>query len=114
MADVYNEYERKKQQDYLYDFNDLLTETHDLLKNCPDTREKCQELYPHILVDEFQDTVPVQTEIFKYLMNGNENSSYYVKEDDWQSIFGFIGASAGNLFNFKDKHPNSSQFIVVR
>jgi len=52
----------------LYDFDDLLIETYQLLKKDQDVREKYREIYSHLLVDEFQDTNPAQMSILKLLI----------------------------------------------
>ena len=83
-----------------------------LLKDNEAIREKYQETYLHLLVDEFQDTNPVQMEILKILVNSGSNGSMWVCGDDWQSIYAFTGASIGNILNFKDIFPGSQEFIL--
>ena len=51
---LYQAYEEEKQKSYMLDFNDLIIETCQLLKNTPEIREKYQQTFRHILVDEFQ------------------------------------------------------------
>ena len=109
---LYQAYEEEKQKSYLLDFNDLIIETCQLLKNTPEIREKYQQTFRHILVDEFQDTNPAQAEILNLLVGRAKDSSFYVTGDDWQSIFNFIGASVGNLLNFQKTFPESVQFIL--
>ena len=69
--------------------------------------------FSHLLVDEYQDTNPLQNEIFKILVDntGNE-SSFFVVGDDYQSIYGFTGASVSNIINFRDMFPDSEQLIL--
>jgi DNA helicase II / ATP-dependent DNA helicase PcrA len=42
----------------------------------------------------------------------HEGSSFWVAGDDHQAIFSFIGASVGNIINFKSMFPDSTQFIL--
>ena len=95
------------------DFDDLLVETYHLLNNHPEIRDKYSERYIHLLVDEYQDTNPVQLEILKTLINSSNNgSSFWCAGDDWQSIYAFIGASVGNILNFDRMFEGSEIFIL--
>ena len=114
IADVFREYEQGKRKRLLMDFDDLLTTTHDILKNNSEIRQKYQETWNHILVDEFQDTNPAQMELLRLLI-GNSNGkkkSFWACGDDWQAIFSFTGASVGTILNFKTIYPDSEQFIL--
>ncbi|MGB2690125.1 MAG: UvrD-helicase domain-containing protein [Desulfobacterales bacterium] len=114
IADVYQAYDHEKSKKMLYDFDDLLVETYQLLKEKMTVREKYREIFRHLLVDEFQDTNPVQMEIMKLLIGNSDNGdgSFWICGDDAQSIYGFIGASVGNIINFKSMFPESEQIIL--
>jgi len=113
VADVYEAYDMEKSKKYLMDFDDLLVETYRLLTEHPEIGSKYKERFLHLLVDEFQDTNPVQLEILKALLNGSENgSSFWVCGDDWQSIYAFTGASVGNILNFHEMFENAKIFIL--
>ncbi len=113
IADVYEAYDSAKDKKMLMDFDDLLVDTYRLLKDNEEAREKYQSTFKHILIDEFQDTNPVQLEIVKLLIDDKSNgSSFFVVGDDWQSIYAFTGASVGNILNFKDVFPESKEFIL--
>ena len=56
-------YEEAKRTAGRLDFDDLLLRTRDLLRDDPGAREELRTRFTHILVDEYQDTDPVQTEI---------------------------------------------------
>ena len=112
-ADVYDLYEKEKRRQMMLDFDDLLTETHKLLTENEAVREKYRLIYPHVLVDEWQDTNPVQLEIVKLLLGDNtDDSSLFVVGDDWQSIYAFTGATVGNILNFKEHFPEALEFIL--
>jgi DNA helicase II / ATP-dependent DNA helicase PcrA len=112
VADIYQAYDEEKSRKLLLDFDDLLVEAYRLLKENPLVKEKYQETYHHLLVDEFQDTNPLQMEILKILVNPSDNSSMFVVGDDCQSIYAFTGASLGNILNFKEIFPGSKEFIL--
>jgi DNA helicase-2/ATP-dependent DNA helicase PcrA len=114
IADIYESYDREKLKKYLMDFDDLLIETYSLLTGNDNIREKYSDRYQHLLVDEFQDTNPVQLEIIKSIINeSNHNGkSFWCAGDDWQSIFSFAGASVGNILNFQSTFEKSKIFIL--
>ncbi len=59
--------EASKRADGVLDFDDLLLRLRDVLRDRADVRRRCQEQFRYLLVDEFQDTDPVQAEIVLYL-----------------------------------------------
>ena len=114
VADIYESYDREKLKKYLLDFDDLLIETHSLLTGNDNIRDKYSDRYQHLLVDEFQDTNPVQLEIIKCIIDENNHNgkSFWCAGDDWQSIFSFAGASVGNILNFQNTFSKSKIFIL--
>jgi len=114
VADVYEIYDTEKEKRMLMDFDDLLVNTYQILKENKKAREKYREIFKHLLVDEFQDTNPAQMEIIKLLISSNDKnqSSFWICGDDAQSIYGFTGASIGNIINFKTMFPESEQIIL--
>jgi DNA helicase-2/ATP-dependent DNA helicase PcrA len=114
IADIYESYDREKLKKYLMDFDDLLIETYFLLTTNENIRGKYADRYQHLLVDEFQDTNPVQLEIIKSIINENNHNgkSFWCAGDDWQSIFSFAGASVGNILNFQNTFVKSKIFIL--
>ncbi|WP_319406280.1 ATP-dependent helicase [uncultured Desulfosarcina sp.] len=115
IADIYQAYDEAKVNKMLLDFDDLLLETYYLLRENQDIREKYQGSFQSILVDEFQDTNPVQFELLRLLIredNKHDPSSFWVAGDDAQAIYSFTGASVGNIINFQTMFPGSRQFIL--
>jgi len=114
VANIYESYEKEKAKKYLLDFDDLLLETYFLLNNNDAVREKYAGRYHHILIDEFQDTNPVQLEIIKLIVDADNNNdkSYWIAGDDWQSIYSFAGASVNNILNFQSTFSSSTLFIL--
>jgi len=115
IGDIYKAYDAEKSRRMLYDFEDLLLETYQLLKEYQGVREKYREMYSHLLVDEFQDTSHLQLELLKLLIGDSDNgsgSSFFVCGDDCQAIMAFAGSSVGNILNFKSMFPESEQIIL--
>jgi len=114
VANIYESYEKEKAKKYLLDFDDLLLETYFLLNDHEDIRNKYAGRYHHILIDEFQDTNPVQLEIIKLIVDtdNNNDKSYWIAGDDWQSIYSFAGASVNNILNFQSTFSSSRLFIL--
>lgn len=103
-------------------FHDLLMLTRDLLRDRPTIRESIQERYPILLVDEFQDTDPLQAEILAYLSSQDpetkdwqacrpRDGSLFIVGDDKQSIYRFRRADM-SVFNDTqerlDNEPNGT------
>ena len=99
VAKIYKKYEELKNAAGALDFDDLLLETVRLFKDNKEVRQKWQENFKHILIDEYQDTNAAQYSIVKYLVNADKNIC--VVGDDWQSIYSWRGADFTNILNFE-------------
>jgi DNA helicase IV len=86
------------------DFNDLIIHTVSLLKRQQKIRERYQQKFKYVLVDEFQDVNTLQVELLNQLIN-DENQLFCVG-DDWQSIYGFRGSNVEYIVNFKEYFSN--------
>ncbi len=106
-ARIYMKYQNQLLLQNMLDFDDLLFYTHRLLRDHPDVRERCQERYKYLLVDEYQDTNRVQFEMVKLLAGDRQNLC--VVGDDDQSIYSWRGADAGNILKFTDYFPRARQ-----
>lgn len=100
-------FEMKKQQMEVMSFDDLLLNLRNALVDSPHAAalaDKIREKYPVALVDEFQDTDPVQYEIFKsiYVDQSPENSALYMIGDPKQSIYSFRGADVFAYMRARD------------
>jgi len=80
-------YAQAKAHESALDFEDLQLEARDLLRARPELREREQARFRSILVDEFQDTNRLQTEIVD-LLRTPETELFFVG-DEFQSIYGF-------------------------
>ncbi len=94
-VEVFAEYDAQCQREGVVDFSELLLRCFELLSRNASIREHYQERFKHILVDEFQDTNPLQYQWLK-LLAGQHNSLFAVGDDD-QSIYAFRGANVGNM-----------------
>jgi len=94
-AEIFAEYDAQCQREGVMDFAELLLRSYELLTRNAAIREHYQERFKHILVDEFQDTNPLQYRWLK-LLAGEKNSLFAVGDDD-QSIYAFRGANVGNM-----------------
>ncbi|MDH2916413.1 MAG: 3'-5' exonuclease [Gallionella sp.] len=93
--EVFAEYDAQCQREGVVDFSELLLRCYELLSRNQALREHYQERFKHILVDEFQDTNPLQYRWLK-LLAGRDNALFAVGDDD-QSIYAFRGANVGNM-----------------
>lgn len=82
------------------DFDNLLTLTLELFEKHPDILQKYQDRFHYIMIDEYQDTNPVQYQIAALLASKYNNLC--VVGDDDQSIYGWRGAEVKNILDFKD------------
>ena len=108
IGDIYQAYDEAKEEKLLLDFDDLLLEAYYLLRDNDEVREQYQGSFQSILVDEFQDTNPVQFELLRLLIRedgDSDASSFWVAGDDHQAIYSFTGASVGNILNFQSMFP---------
>ena len=96
---LYNSYRDKKRELRVLDFDDMISECYKLLKERQDIRDRIHEMYPYIMVDEFQDTNLLQYKILK-MLSGPENNLFCVGDDD-QSIYGFRGARPDIMLSFE-------------
>ena len=103
---TYRLYKEYKERNGLIDFDDMVTECYKLLKDRPDILERIRELYPFIMVDEYQDTNMIQYEILKMLAHPRDN--IYVVGDDDQSIYCFRGARPDIMHKFTKEFRNAS------
>jgi len=105
IAKIFTEYEREKQKAGALDFDDLLLKELELFQKYPEIRQKWQQKFQHILIDEYQDTNQVQYNIVKLLVN--EQKNICVVGDDWQSIYSWRGADFTNILNFERDFPGA-------
>jgi len=103
-------YAKRKQETNSMDFDDLLLKTLELLREHPDLLALYQKRFRHLLVDEYQDTNAVQSELVDLLAAGG--ASVMAVGDDAQSIYSWRGADMGNILSFPERHPGCRVFKI--
>lgn len=96
--EFYRYYQDEMDQNHQIDFTDMLILTYDLFCNNPELLDYYRDLYRYIMVDEYQDTNPIQNDIIMLLAEPR-NNLFCVGDDD-QSIYGFRGAEPSIMLQF--------------
>ena len=107
-ARVMRVYERRLSAFQAVDFDDLIGLPLKLLQRDAEARQKWQEQFRHILVDEYQDTNAVQYELLKALVqhpDERRHGLFTAVGDDDQSIYGWRGATIDNLKRLPQEFP---------
>ncbi|MBF0503178.1 MAG: ATP-dependent helicase [Candidatus Riflebacteria bacterium] len=97
------EYAAYKTRTHLLDYDDLLLDLIRLLEEAPYARAELSHRYRFLMVDEYQDTNPLQARITR-LLAGDERNVMAVG-DDAQSIYAFRGADFRNILRFPEEFP---------
>ena len=100
IGEIYKIYSQRCFKSQAMDFDDLLYNTNVLFSEHIDVLNKYQQLFKHVLIDEFQDTNFCQYLITKRLASVHRN--IFVVGDDAQSIYAFRGAEIRNILKFED------------
>jgi len=99
IAEVFTHYQRRLASAAAMDFDDLLLRTVELFRSCPEVLDRWRQRFAHVLVDEYQDTNPVQNELVISL--GAESRQVTAVGDADQSIYAFRGADIRNILEFE-------------
>jgi DNA helicase-2/ATP-dependent DNA helicase PcrA len=105
IARVYEMYEARLHGNNALDFDDLLIKTVRLLRDVAEVREKYNNKFRYILVDEYQDTNALQFALIKLTTEKQQNICVVGDED--QSIYKWRGADISNILNFESQFPNT-------
>lgn len=116
-------FSKVRQKDSLMNYNDLLLKSAELLRENREVRRYFQERFTHLLVDEFQDTDPIQAEVIIYLAGEDsvEDSwqklkirpgSLFIVGDPKQSIYRFRRADIDTYNQVKKIIEGSGGFII--
>ena len=103
VAKVYAAYQERLQKCNALDFGDLLMLTVRLFETQPAVLERYRERFRWILVDEYQDTNPIQYRLVRLL--AGERRNLCVVGDDDQSIYRWRGADIRNILDFEKDFP---------
>lgn len=102
---IYEQYQVLLARTHGLDFDDLLAKTVSLMQQAPTVREKYQERFIHLMVDEFQDTNIAQYTIARELSGKYRNLA--VVGDPDQSIYAWRNADIRNILSFQRDYPGA-------
>ncbi len=112
LYDVYKLYQSKMLECNAMDFDDMLLETLRLMRDFPEVRNKIQQQFQYVFVDEYQDTNHVQYLLVKEFSAPQNNIC--VVGDDSQSIYSFRGADINNILDFQTQYSDVHVFKLER
>jgi DNA helicase-2/ATP-dependent DNA helicase PcrA len=107
LADLYA---KRKRATNAMDFDDLLALWLKLLQDNTEVREHYQRRFQFILVDEYQDTNKLQSDLIDLLAARHHNVT--VVGDDAQSIYAWRGANFANILEFPKRYPGAKVFKI--
>ena len=105
IAQVFKVYEERLHQNNALDFDDLLIKTVRLLRDVPEVRERYNDRFRYLLVDEYQDTNQLQFGLIRLLTEKQQNIC--VVGDPDQSIYRWRGADIKNILKFEEHFPSA-------
>jgi DNA helicase-2/ATP-dependent DNA helicase PcrA len=105
IAKVFGLYEEHLHKNNALDFDDLLIKTVRLLRDAPEVRERYNDRFRYLLVDEYQDTNQLQFSLIRLLTEKQQNIC--VVGDPDQSIYRWRGADITNILKFEEHFPSA-------
>lgn len=105
IAKVYARYDAALREANALDFDDMILKTVELFENHPEILEKYASRFRYVMVDEYQDTNPLQYRLVALL--SSKHGNICVVGDDDQSIYKFRGATIENILLFEERFPNA-------
>ncbi len=105
VAEVYDLYQRTLHRSNAVDFDDLLMLTVQVMERFPEAREKWQQAFRYVLVDEYQDTNHAQYRLLQLL--AQKHGNVFAVGDPDQSVYGFRGADIRNILDFERDFPGA-------
>lgn len=112
IAESYQRYVKYLFKDNLLDFGHLQKLVYMLLQDHPEVLDEVREKYQFIQVDEYQDTNPIQAELFYKIAGTGPGANITVVGDDDQSIYRFRGATPENLKQFTEVYPQAKSITL--
>lgn len=110
IAGIQQRYAARKQATNGMDFDDLLVLWLRLLQEHADLREHYQRRFQFLLVDEYQDTNKLQSDLIDLLAERHHN--LMVVGDDAQSIYAWRGANFQNILHFPKRYPDARIYKI--
>jgi len=103
-AKVFPLYQDLLKENGALDFDDLIARAVGLLSAQKPIRDKWQQQFKYVMIDEYQDTNAAQYQLVKLLTGPHHNIA--VVGDDWQSIYSWRGADYRNILNFENDYED--------
>jgi DNA helicase II / ATP-dependent DNA helicase PcrA len=110
IADIQQRYATRKRATNAMDFDDLLALWLRLMQEHEEVRETYQRRFQFILVDEYQDTNKLQSDLIDLLAARHQN--VMVVGDDAQSIYAWRGANFQNILKFPERYPAAKVYKI--
>jgi len=110
LTKIYREYVARKQKNNVLDFDDLLLYWHGMMQN-PALAKSLAANFEHVLVDEYQDTSSLQSEIIQALKP--DGAGVTVVGDDAQAIYSFRAAAVENILGFAERFKPKADTVVL-
>jgi DNA helicase-2/ATP-dependent DNA helicase PcrA len=104
-------YEARKLERCVWDFDDLIIRTVELLDRAPEVLEVVQTMFEYIVVDELQDTSGFQLELLSRISNAGATPLFGVADDD-QMIYAWRDARPENITEFETKFHAQECLLV--
>jgi DNA helicase-2/ATP-dependent DNA helicase PcrA len=104
IADFHQDYQKAKLEQQVVDYDDLLEYLLRLFREHPEVAQQYQDRFKHILVDEFQDTNRLQSDIVDTLAAHHQVMAV---GDDAQCIYTWRGANFDNIMRFSERHEGA-------
>ncbi|HWB39556.1 MAG TPA: ATP-dependent DNA helicase, partial [Candidatus Saccharimonadales bacterium] len=111
LAGFFKTYLNLCRREQLIDYDDQIYLAIELLESRPNILKTMQDRYHYLLVDEFQDTNPMQSKLVDLLAGKSQN--IMVVGDDDQSIYGWRGATLANILDFKARYPKATEVALI-
>jgi DNA helicase-2/ATP-dependent DNA helicase PcrA len=108
--DVHQRFAARKKASNTMDFDDLLVLWLRLIQEHQEVREQYQRRFQFILVDEYQDTNKLQSDLIDLLAARHHN--VMVVGDDAQSIYAWRGANFQNILKFPERYPDAKIYRI--
>jgi DNA helicase-2/ATP-dependent DNA helicase PcrA len=110
IENIQQRYATRKRSTNAMDFDDLLALWLELLQKNETVREQYQRRFQFILVDEYQDTNKLQSDLIDLLAARSRN--VMVVGDDAQSIYAWRGANYQNILKFPERYPEAKVYKI--
>ncbi len=103
---IFTAYTQAKREQNVLDYDDLLLFWRAVMPT--PIGAELRQRFDHVLVDEYQDTNPIQADIVAGLCRGDEAATLCVVGDDAQAIYGFRAATVAHLREFESSYPEAA------